>query len=56
VSASLRIGKNRGTLPLTSPRKGTKLLEDKSKVPTGSDCPLFSPILREATGLALRGE
>ena len=38
---------NRGTLSLTSPRRGSKLLQDKSQEPTGSDYPVFRPILQE---------
>ena len=38
---------NRGTLSLTSPRRGSKLLQDKSQEPTGSDYPVFRPVLWE---------
>ena len=39
---------NRGTLPLTSPRRGSKLLKNKSQEPAGSDCPLLQAILLES--------
>ena len=39
------IGLKRGTLPLASPCKGSKLLQNKSQEPAGSDYPFFRPIL-----------
>ena len=39
------IGLKRGTLTLASPCKGSKLLQNKSQEPAGSDCPFFRPIL-----------
>ena len=47
-SLSSSIACSRGTLPLTSPRRGSKLLKNKSQEPAGSDCPLIQAILRES--------
>ena len=47
-SLSSSIACNRGTLPLTSPRRGSKLLKNKSQEPAGSDCPLLQAILFES--------
>ena len=47
-SLSRSIACNRGTLSLTSPRRGSKLLKNKSQEPAGSDCPLLQAILRES--------
>ena len=47
-SLSCSIACNRGTLPLTSPRRGSKLLKNKSQEPAGSDCPLLQAILHES--------
>ena len=44
-SLSCSIACSRGTLPLTSPRRGSKLLKNKSQEPAGSDYPFFRPIL-----------
>ena len=37
-----------GTLSLASPRRGSKLLQDKSQEPMGSDYPAYKTILQEA--------
>ena len=47
-SLSCSIACSRGTLPLTSPRRGSKLLKNKSQEPAGSDCPLLQAIFRKA--------
>ena len=48
-SLSRSIACRRGTLPLTSPRRGSKLLKNKSQEPAGSsDCPLLQAILFES--------
>ena len=47
-SLSRSIACSRGTLPLTSPRRGAKLLKNKSQEPAGSDCPLLQAMLFES--------